>query len=129
MRGTLRMPNAMVTASKLRSGSGSASALASTNSMSPRRRLCAARLGALAADREHVGVDVGDGDAGAGAGLLGHPQRHVAGAAGDVEQRERPIALFVKTAGTAFCGGLTAVTSASFQARCRPPDIRSFIRS
>jgi len=26
-------------------------------------------------------------------------------------------------------GGLTAVTSASFQARCRPNDIRSFIRS
>ncbi len=47
-------------------------------------------------------------------------ERDVAGAAGDVEQRERPVAA---------CGGLTAVTSASFQARCSPPDIRSFIRS
>ena len=47
-------------------------------------------------------------------------ERHVAGAARDIEQREIP--------GPDF-GGLIAVTSASFQARCSPPDIRSFIRS
>ena len=75
---------------------------------------------ALAADREHLGVDVGDGDAGAGPGPLGDAEGDVAGAAGEVEDVERPCSPF---------GGLTAVTSASFQARCRPPDIRSFIRS
>jgi hypothetical protein len=47
-----------------------------------------------------------------------HAQRDVAGAAGDVE-----------SANGRFFGGLTAVTSASFQARCSPNDIRSFIRS
>ena len=61
MRGTLRMPNAMVTASKLRSGSGSASALASMKSI-----VVPGLGGALAADREHLGVDVGDGDVRAG---------------------------------------------------------------
>ena len=45
--------------------------------------------GALAADREHVGVDVGDRDMGAGAGLVGDAEGHVAGAAGQIEQRER----------------------------------------
>ena len=51
---------------------------------------------------------------------LDHAEGDVAGAAGEIEQREGAGRLF---------GGLTAVTSASFQARCRPPDIRSFIRS
>ena len=75
-------------------------------------------------------VDVDDGDARGMVAGVHHPEGDVAGAAGDVEQRERPIAaLFVKTAGTAFGGGFTAVTSASFQARCSPADIRSFIRS
>ena len=76
--------------------------------------------GALAADREHLGIDVGDGDARAGPAGLGDAEGDVAGAAGEIEQRERP---------RLPCGGLTAVTSASFQARCSPPDIRSFIRS
>ena len=75
---------------------------------------------AFAADGEHVFIDVADGDTRAGAAGLHHAEGHVAGAAGEIEQRE--IA-----AGS--CGGCTAVSSASFQARCRPPDIRSFIRS
>ena len=116
MRGTLRMPNAMVTASKLRSGNGSASALASM-----KVDVVAARLGgALAADREHLGIDVAHRDARARAAGLDDAEGDVAGAAGEIEQRERPYRRV---------GGLTAVTSASFQARCRPPDIRSFIRS
>ena len=64
-----------------------------------------------------------------GAAGANRAERHIAGAARDVEQREIPVGLFVKTAGAAFRGGLIAVTSASFQARCSPPDIRSFIRS
>ena len=90
MRGTLRMPKAMVTASKARSGNGSASALPSTKvttSSSPRS---AARV---AADLEHGVVDVGDGDAGRVVAGVRHPERDVAGAAGDVEQRERPVAV------------------------------------
>ena len=86
MRGTLRMPNAMVTASNARSGSGSFSALPSMKVTIVEPLLG----GALAADRQHLGVDVGDGDARAGAARLGDAERHVAGAAGDVEQRERP---------------------------------------
>ena len=116
MRGTLRMPKAMVTASKLRSANGSASALPSAKvdaSSSP------LRAGALAADREHVGIDVADRRPRARAAGLDHAEGDVAGAAGDIEQRERPR----------VSGGLTTVTSASFQARCSPPDIRSFIRS
>ena len=115
MRGTLRMPNAMVTASKLLSGK--------------RQRLgigldeldvAAGLRGALAADREHLGVDVGDGDVRARAARVGDAEGDVAGAAGEVEHARTAVR---------SCGGLTAVTSASFQARCRPPDIRSFIRS
>ena len=49
--------------------------------------------GALAPDREHVGVDVDHGGAGAGAARRDHPERDVAGAAGEVEQRERLRAL------------------------------------
>ena len=75
---------------------------------------------AFAADGQHVGIDVADGDARARPAGLHHAERHVAGAAGEIEQGEM--------AGRS-CGGLTAVTSASFQARCSPPDIRSFIRS
>ena len=51
----------------------------------PRRR-------ALAADRQHVGIDVADGGMEIAAGGLGGAERDVAGAAGDVEQRERRIA-------------------------------------
>ena len=51
------------------------------------------RRGAVAADLEHVGVDVADGGAEAGTGRLGGAERDIAGAAGDVEQRERRIAL------------------------------------
>ena len=50
------------------------------------------RRGALAADLEHVGIDVADGGAKAGARRLGGAERDVAGAAGDVEQRERRVA-------------------------------------
>ncbi len=48
--------------------------------------------GALAADLEHVGVDVGDGDMGAGPAGVGHAEGDVAGAAGQIEQRERRAA-------------------------------------
>ena len=51
------------------------------------------RARAVAADLEHVGIDVADGGAKAGAGRLGGTERDIAGAAGDVEQRERRIAL------------------------------------
>ena len=88
MRGTLRMPNAMVTASKLLSGSGSASALASTKV----DRRAPGLGGALAADREHLGVDVGDGDVRARPAGVGDAERDVAGAAGEIEQRERRVA-------------------------------------
>ena len=40
-----------------------------------------------------------------------------------------PPARSSRLKGASPLGGLTAVTSASFQARCRPADIRSFIRS
>ena len=98
MRGTLRMPKAMVTASKLASGNGSASALPSTNvDVSSPRSSARARPTV-----EHVGVDVGHGRAGAGAAGLDHPEGDVAGAAGDVEQRERPVRLLVRRPGRPF---------------------------
>ena len=75
---------------------------------------------ALAPDAEHVGIDVRDGRARAVPARRDGAERDVAGAARDVEQREIPVSIF---------GGLIAVTSASFQARCSPADIRSFIRS
>ena len=52
-----------------------------------------ARHGAVAADVEHIGVDVADGGAEACACRLGRAEGDVAGAAGDVEQRKRRIAL------------------------------------
>ena len=76
---------------------------------------------ARAADLEHGVVDVGDGDARRMIAGVHHPERDVAGAAGHIKQRERTVAR--------CCGGFTAVTSTSFQARCSPADIRSFIRS
>ena len=90
MRGTLRMPKAMVTASKVRSGNGSASALPSTKvttSSSPRSAARARPTSSMAwlmsatvtRVRVVAGVDHAEGD--------------VAGAAGDVEQRERPVAV------------------------------------
>ena len=87
MRGTLRMPKAMVAASKLRSANGSASAFASAKVTAVAK---SARSGALAADRQHVGIDVADRRARALAAGREHAQRDVAGAAGDVEERERP---------------------------------------
>ena len=86
MRGTLRMPKAMVTASKLLSANGSFSALASMNRYGAAGLRCA-----LAADREHLGVDVGDGDARARAALLGDAEGDVAGAAGKVEHGEGSV--------------------------------------
>ena len=85
---------------------------------------------ALAADLEHVGIDVDDSRAQSGAAGLDRPKGDVAGAAGQVEQRERlRAALAGRSDEARALGGLTAVTSTSFQARCSPPDIRSFIRS
>ncbi len=49
-------------------------------------------IGARPADRKHLGVDVGDGDLRARAARPGNAERHVACAAGEVEQRERPLA-------------------------------------
>ena len=89
MRVTLRMPKAMVTASNVRSANGSASALASVK-VDPRRRATALPSRALAPDREHVGVDVADHGASVVAAGRDRPQGNVAGAAGDIEQRERP---------------------------------------
>ena len=74
---------------------------------------------AVAADLEHIDIDVADGGAKAGARRLRGAKSDIAGAAGDVEQRERRVVF----------GGLSVVTMMSFQARCRPADIRSFIRS
>ena len=88
MRGTLRMPNAMVTASKLRSANGSASALASVNVIASPSADGLRR--ALAADREHVGIDVAHRRPGELAAGFDRAHRYVAGAAGNVEQRERP---------------------------------------
>jgi hypothetical protein len=48
------------------------------------------RFGALAADREHVGIDIAHRRPRLLAAGFDGAQRHVAGAAGDVEQRERP---------------------------------------
>ena len=48
------------------------------------------RFGALAADREHVGIDVAHRRPRLLAAGRDGAHRHVAGAAGDVEQRERP---------------------------------------
>ena len=54
-------------------------------------RVVAAALGdALAADRQHLVVDVADGRPRAGAAGFDDPQRDVAGAAGQIEQGERP---------------------------------------
>ena len=52
-----------------------------------------ARRGAVAADLEHIGIDVADGGAEARACRLGGAEGDIAGAAGDVEQRKRRIAL------------------------------------
>ena len=48
--------------------------------------------GALAAYLQHPGIDVADGGMEARACRLGGAERDVAGAAGNVEQRERPVA-------------------------------------
>ena len=52
------------------------------------RLVVAAFARALAADGEHVGIDVADGDARARAAGFHHAERHVAGAAGEIEQGE-----------------------------------------
>ncbi len=51
------------------------------------------RQRAVAADLEHIGIDVADGGAEARARRLGGAEGDVAGAAGDIEQRERRVAL------------------------------------
>ena len=86
MRGTLRMPKAMVTASKLLVGKRQRLGIG-LDELDRRRP---ALRGALAADREHLGVDVGDGDAGARPAGVDDAEGDVAGAAGQIEQRERP---------------------------------------
>ena len=53
----------------------------------------AALDGALGADRQHLGIDVADGDAGVRPAGLRDAEGDVAGAAGEVEQRERPVPL------------------------------------
>ena len=86
MRGTLRMPKAIVTASKLWSGNGSASALASTKvtaSSSPRSRARSRPTASISALMSATVARVPAPPAAIGA------ERDVAGAAGDVEQRER----------------------------------------
>src|SRR6266436_5699094 len=50
------------------------------------------RRGPRVTDSEHVGIDVADRGPKAGARRPGGAERHVAGAAGDVEQRKRGIA-------------------------------------
>ena len=52
------------------------------------------RQRAVAADLEHIGVDVADGGVEARASRLGRAEGDVAGAARDVEQRKRRIALW-----------------------------------
>src|SRR4029079_17708867 len=47
---------------------------------------------ALAPDLEHVSVDVANRDARARTARVRHPERHVARAAGEIEQRERTLA-------------------------------------
>ena len=47
---------------------------------------------ALAADGQHLGIDVADGDAHARPAGFHHAERHVAGAAGEIEQREGAVA-------------------------------------
>ena len=47
---------------------------------------------ALAANLEHVSVDVANRDARARTARVRHPERHVARAAGEIEQRERALA-------------------------------------
>ena len=71
-------------------------------------------LGALHADVEHVGVDVGDGHLRA---APGHAEGDVAGAAGHVEDRSPGARLH------------PARRSGPSTSRCMPPDIRSFITS
>ena len=88
MRGTLRMPNAMVTASKLRSGNGSASALPSTKvivvpgALGARSRPTASISALMSVTVTRVPRPP----------ACGHAERDVAGAAGQIEQRERPFA-------------------------------------
>ena len=50
--------------------------------------------GALAADGEHVLVDVADGGAGAGSAGFDDAEGDVAGAAGKIEQRKRRSFIF-----------------------------------
>ncbi len=114
MRGTLRMPNAMVTASKLLSGNGSASALASMNAMSCR----------VFATRSRPTASI--------SALMSATVMRVPGPARSAMRKATspvPPARSRTLKLVSPFGGLTAVTSASFQPRCRPPDIRSFIRS
>ena len=103
----------MVTQSNCESANGSFSALAST------QRDVADEAGvqqAVAAFAEHRGVDVREDDHAGLADLLREAGSQVAGAAGDVERALagcRPVSDSVN----------------SFQSRCAPPDMRSFIRS
>ena len=115
MRGTLRMPNAMVAASKLRSANGSASALASVKVTicSPPRSIARSRPTASMS------------------GLISQTMTRVCVPPASIIRNAMspvPPAMSIAENGSRF-GGLTAVTSAFFQARCSPNDIRSFIRS
>ena len=81
-----------------------------------------ARLGRLrrcgAADVEHLGADVADGPLPRPA-IARVADRDVAGAAGDVEQLKRQ----------ASARRIEHRDQSRFHSRCRPPDIKSFIRS
>ena len=57
------------------------------------REIVAALVSPLAADAKHVGIDVADGDAHVRPAGLHHAEGDVAGAAGEIEQGEVPVAL------------------------------------
>jgi hypothetical protein len=116
MRGTLRMPKAMVTASKCRSGKGSASALASTNSMRSPKCRSPARSRPTASMSPLMSATVACVRRAAG---LQRPERDIAGAAGDIE--EPP--------GRSPSADGAWTPAHPSRGRCSPPDIRSFIRS
>ena len=68
---------------------------------------------------KHIGIDIAHDDACPGAAGLGNPESDIAGATSQIEHRK-----FARAFRRVDC-----LTRASFHARCRPPDIRSFIKS
>ena len=116
MRGTLRMPNAIVTTSKFRSGNGSDSALASTKVTAASRPRLPARARPTASISPLMSATVA---------VVPKPPP----AATAIAMSPVPPATSSSANGRSPRGAFTVLTSTSFHTRCRPADITSFIRS